>query len=167
MMKPKARCQVHGDRLASECQNSFMDANAMDNQTVRAYLFFDGRCEEALEFYKQTLGAEVNFMLRAKDSPVPPEPGSFQDGNKIMHVQFRIRESVILASDGRCGGKPEFKGFSLALTAQNEAEADKFFNGLAQGGKIQMPLTKTFFSPRFGMVEDKFGVGWMVLTRRD
>ena len=132
---------------------------------VQPYLFFDGRCEEALEFYKKTLGAEVKVLLRFKDNP-EPQPGMTPPGaeNKVMHANFRIGDTDLLASDGRCLGQPKFQGFSLSLWAETEAEADKKFAALADGGQVQMPLAKTFFSPRFGMVADKFGIGWMVLV---
>ncbi len=132
---------------------------------VQPYLFFDGRCEEALEFYKKALGAEVKVLLRFKDNP-EPQPGMTPPGaeNKVMHANFRIGDTEMLASDGRCLGQPKFQGFSLSLWAKTEAEADKKFAALADGGQVQMPLAKTFFSPRFGMVADKFGVGWMVVV---
>ena len=131
---------------------------------VQPYLFFDGRCEEALEFYRGALGAEVTMLMRNKDSPAPHPPGMIPpgSGDKVMHVSFRIGDTTLLASDGRCGGQPTFKGFSLSLTAANEAEAGRLFAALADGGQVQMPLGKTFFSPRFGMVADRFGVSWMV-----
>jgi len=133
---------------------------------VQPYLFFDGRCEEAIEFYKKALGAEVDMLMRFKDSPEPPQPGMCPPGsdNKVMHSSFRIGDTAVMASDGRCTGKPTFQGFSLTLNAKDEAEADKLFNALGNGGQVQMPLAKTFFSPRFGMVADKFGVGWMVIA---
>jgi PhnB protein len=135
------------------------------NSIIQPYLFFDGRCEEAIEFYKRTLGAEVVMLMRYQDSPEPPPPGCAPvDSNKVMHAQFRVAETTILASDGRATGNPDFKGFALSLTVKTEAEADKVFNALANGGKIEMPLAKTFFSARFGMVSDKFGVFWMVLV---
>jgi PhnB protein len=132
---------------------------------VQPYLFFDGRCEEALEFYKTALGAEVKALLRFKDNP-EPQPGMTPAGaeNKVMHANFRIGDTDVLASDGHCLGQPKFQGFSLALSAKNEAEAERKFAALADGGQVQMPLAKTFFSPRFGMVADKFGIGWMVLV---
>jgi len=135
---------------------------------VQPYLFFEGRCEEALEFYKRTLGAEVDMLMRYKDNPEPPPPGCEPpDKNKVMHVSFRIGDTQIMGSDGRCSGKPNFQGFALSITARTEAEADKAFNGLANGGKVEMPLGKTFFSPKFGMVVDKFGVFWMVLVAQE
>jgi PhnB protein len=131
---------------------------------VETYLFFNGRCEEAIEFYKKILGAEVTMLVRFKDSPEPPQPGMVPPGseNKIMHASFRIGDTTLMASDGHCTGQTNFQGFSESLTVANEAEADGKFAALAEGGQVQMPLTKTFWSPRFGMVIDQFGVGWMV-----
>ena len=131
---------------------------------VQPYLFFDGRCEEAVEFYQKALGAEVTMLMRFKDSPGPLEPGMVapDDGDKVMHMSFRIGETTILASDGRCKGQPSFQGFSLTLTVPDAAEAERLFAALAEGGQVQMPMAQTFFSPRFGMVADRFGVGWMI-----
>jgi PhnB protein len=128
---------------------------------VQPYLFLDGRCEEALEFYRRALGAEVTFLMRFKESPEPDmaPPGA---ANQVMHASFRIGETTVLASDGRCQGRPTFQGFALSLTVPSEIEADRLFAALADGGEVQMPLTKTFFSPRFGMVADRFGVSWMI-----
>jgi PhnB protein len=135
---------------------------------VQPYLFFDGRCEEAIDFYKKELGAKVEMMMRFKEAPEqssdPNSCGPGGNGDKIMHAAFKIGESTIMASDGHCTGTPEFKGFSLSLPAKTEAEADKLFGVLSNGGQVQLPLTKTFFSPRFGMVADKFGIGWMVIV---
>ncbi len=129
---------------------------------VQPYLFFDGRCEEAIEFYKRALGAEVSLLMKYKDSP-EQQPGMVKPGyeNKVMHTTIRIGDSVIMAADD-CTGNPTFQGFSLSLTVKNEAEAEKAFAALANGGQVRMPLTKTFFSPKFGMLADRFGVGWMV-----
>jgi PhnB protein len=134
---------------------------------VDAYLNFDGRCEEALEFYRQSLGAEVGMLLRFKDSPEPTSPEMVTPGsdNKILHSSFRIGQTTLMASDCECRGKPGFQGITLALTVPNEAAADRAFEALAGGGKVQLPLTKTFFSPRFGMVADRFGVSWMVYVK--
>ncbi|MCC2643194.1 MAG: hypothetical protein K0S45_3607 [Nitrospira sp.] len=128
---------------------------------IQPYIFFDGRCEEAAEFYRHALGAEVTALVRFKDSP---DPGMCpaEDGNKVMHMSLRIGETTLLASDGRCEGKPSFQGFSLSLTVAGEADAERLFGALAEGGKVQMPLAKTFFSPSFGMVTDRFGVPWMI-----
>jgi len=132
---------------------------------VQPYLFFDGRCEEALTFYRKAIGAEIEMMLRFKENP-DPQPGMCAPGSddKVMHASFRVGETVIMASDGQCGGKPSFQGFSLSITAKDEAEVDRLFGALAEGGQVQMPLGKTFFSPRFGVVADKFGVSWMVIV---
>lgn len=131
---------------------------------IQPYLFFDGRCEEAINFYRKTVGAEIIMLMRFKESPEPPRPGMVPPGseNKVMHAAFRVGQSTVLGSDGHCQGKPNFQGFALSLTVSSEAEADRVFNALADGGKVQMPLGKTFFSPRFGMVADRFGVAWMV-----
>jgi PhnB protein len=131
---------------------------------VQPYLFFDGRCEEALEFYRAALGAEVTSLHRFKDSPEPHAPGMIPPGadNKVMHASFRVGGTTVLASDGRCAGHPSFQGFSLSLTVANDALAERLFAALGQGGQVQMPLTRTFFSSRFGMVADRFGVSWMV-----
>ena len=133
---------------------------------IQPYLFFNGRCEEAVEFYRKALGAEVEMLMRYKESPEPPPPGMVPPGseNKVMHAAMRIGGAVVMASDGDCSGRIEFRGFSLSITAPDAATADHFFNALAEGGRVQMPLGKTFFSPRFGMVEDRFGVGWMVIV---
>jgi PhnB protein len=140
----------------------------MKNSIVQTYLSFDGKCEEAIEFYKRALGANVNMLMRFKDSPEKPPAGCGPtDPNKVMHAQFQIGETVIMASDGRATGNPKFEGFNLSLVVKTEADADKAFNALADGGKVEMPLAKTFFSARFGMVKDKFGVFWMVLVRPD
>jgi PhnB protein len=128
---------------------------------IQPYLFFDGRCEEAIEFYKRALGAEVTMLMRFKDSPEPNTCAPGHD-NKVMHAQFTVGGSTILVSDGRCEGKTKFEGFSLSLTVRSEADAERLFNALADGGQVQMPLAKTFFSPKFGMVADRFGVGWMI-----
>jgi PhnB protein len=136
-----------------------------NNAIIQPYLFFDGKCEEAIEFYKKVLGAEVDMLLRYKDSPEPPPPGCGPtDPNKVMHASFRIGATQIRASDGRATGNPKFEGFALSLTVKTEAEADKAFNALANGGKVEQPLAKTFFSAKFGMVVDKFGVFWMVMV---
>jgi PhnB protein len=132
-----------------------------NKRIVQPYLSFEGRCEEALEFYRNAIGAEVTTLLRYKDSPDPgmSEPASL---DKVMHATLRIGESTVFASDGRCGGKPNFQGIWLALTAPDEADAQRLFEALAAAGKVQLPLTKTFFSSRFGIVSDRFGVSWMI-----
>lgn len=131
---------------------------------VEPYLFFDGRCEEALNFYRDKLGAEITVLVRFKDNPQPEAcaPGSEE---KVMHANFRIGDTLLMASDGHCTGKPKFEGFSLSLTASQVSEAERLFKALSDGGQVQMPLEKTFFSPSFGMVADRFGVTWMILVR--
>lgn len=133
---------------------------------VQPYLFFEGRCEEAIEFYRKALGAEVTMLMRFKDSPEPPQPGTCApgSGDKVMHASLRIGETTVMASDGRCQGQPAFQGFSLSLDVPDEAEADRLFGTLGEGGQVMMPLTRTFFSPRFGMVADRFGVSWMIIV---
>lgn len=128
---------------------------------VQPYLFFEGRCEEALEFYRRALGAEVTALMRSKDSPDPAMalPGG---EDKIIHAMLRVGETTLLASDGRCQGRPSFEGFALSITAPSQAEAQRLFSALSDGGQVHMPLTKTFFSPSFGMVADRFGVSWML-----
>jgi len=134
---------------------------------VQTHLCFEGRCEEAIEFYRRALDAEVLMLLRFKDSPEPPQPGMCAPGsdNKVMHARMLIGGAMVMASDGRCSGKPSFQGFSMSVTVATDAEAEKRFAALADGGQIHMPLAKTFFSSRFGMVADRFGVSWMVLVR--
>ena len=130
---------------------------------VQPYLFFEGRCEEALSFYATAIGAEVVTKMRYKDSP-DPAMCSAGTADKIMHASFRVGETTLMASDGGCEGNPTFHGFALSITVSAEADAEKLFNALAAGGKVTMPLTKTFFAKSFGMVADKFGMGWMILA---
>jgi PhnB protein len=137
-----------------------------ENPTIHPYLFFEGRCDEAIEFYKNAVGASVNMLMRNKDNPEPlrsEECGAIPP-EKVMHAQLLFGNSVIMISDGRCSGNPSFEGFGLTLSAKDESDADRLFNGLSNGGAVVMPLAKTFFSPRFGMVTDKFGVCWMVMV---
>ena len=135
-----------------------------DNRIIQPYLFFNGSCEQAVEFYRKALGAEVEMLMRFKDSPEPPPPGMVPPGvqNKIMHTSFRIGQTTVMASDGCANGKPNFQGFSLSLAVPSESEADRAFAALSDGGHVEMPLAKTFWSPRFGTVVDRFGIGWMV-----
>jgi PhnB protein len=135
---------------------------------IQPYLFFDGRCDEAINFYKKALGAQVEMLMRFKDAP-PQAPGEgcngpMPDGEKVMHSSLRIGDAVIMASDGMAQGRPEFKGVSLSITAKDDAEAKRYFEALSDGGSVQQPLMKTFFASSFGMVADKFGVGWMVVA---
>lgn len=133
---------------------------------LQPYLFFNGRCEEAVEFYRRTVGAEVKRLMRFKENPEPAQPEMTPPGseNKIMHGMVSIGNVDVMVSDGRCQGAPKFEGFALSLTAKDEAEANRLFAALSDGGQVQMPLTKTFFSPRFGMLTDRFGVSWMVIV---
>lgn len=133
---------------------------------VQPYLFFNGRCEEALAFYREALGAQVEMMMRFKDSPVPHQPGMVPPGaeDKVMHASFRIGDSILMASDGNCPSQTDFRGFSLSITAPDDAAAERLFAVLSEGGQVQMPMGPTFFSSRFGMVADRFGVGWMVIV---
>ncbi|MXS82947.1 VOC family protein [Nitrosomonas oligotropha] len=135
----------------------------MSNPLIQPYLMFGGRCEEALEFYRSALGAQVDMLMRFSESPDPTPPGMLPPGfeNKIMHASFRIAGNVIMASDG-CEVGTQFKGFSLSISVTTEAEADRYFAALSDGGQVQMPLTKTFWSPRFGMLTDRFGIAWMI-----
>lgn len=133
--------------------------------TITPYLFFGGRCEEAIEFYKKALGAEVEMLMRFNESPEPTPPGILEKGfeSKVMHSSFRVRGISLMASDG-CDSKSNFDGFRLALAVPAEADAQKAFAALADGGSVQMPLVKTFWSPCYGMVTDRFGLGWMVMV---
>src|SRR5262245_31655757 len=130
---------------------------------VQSYLNFDGRCEEALEFYKKAVGAKVDMMMRCKEGPEPEKitPG-LED--KILHSSFKVGDTMIMATDGYNKNNPNFNGISLALSVASEPEAKKVFGALSDGGEVKMPLTKTFFSPAFGMLADKFGVPWMVVV---
>jgi PhnB protein len=137
----------------------------MENVQIQPYLFFGGRCEEALEFYQQALGAQIDMVMRFDESPDPAPPGMLQEGfeKKVMHASFQVAGATVMASDG-CDDSEKFGGFRLSLAVASEAEAKRAFDGLATGGKVDMPLGKTFWSPCFGMVTDKFGVGWMVIV---
>ena len=130
---------------------------------VEPYLFFEGRTEEALEFYKQKLGAKVEAVMRYKDNP-DPQYNPPNSANKVMHALFRIGDTKVMASDGNCAGKPSFQGFALTINAANAAEAKQRFDALAEGGQVQMPLNETFFAKSFGMVADRFGMSWMVIA---
>lgn len=133
------------------------------NTFIQPYLFFGGRCEEALEFYRSTLGAETEIVMRFKDSPEPHPEGMVPPGfdDKVLHATFRVGGSTIMASDG-CGSNSGFEGFSLSLTLPDAEEAGRVFDSLSEGGQVTMPLGKTFWSPLFGMVTDRFGVNWMI-----
>jgi len=134
---------------------------------VEPYLYFDGCCEEALNFYRDAIGAKINAMLRFSDSPEPC-PGEMPAGyeKKVMHACFNIGDSVVMASDGNCKGQAKFEGISLTLNCKDDAEAERMFAALGAGGQVQMPMTETFFATKFGMVADKFGVSWMVIKAK-
>lgn len=138
----------------------------MTTPYVQPYLFFGGRCEEALEFYRTTLGAQTGMLMRHEESPEPPPPGMLAPGfeNKVMHASFHIGATTLMASDG-CGEDSSFDGFSLSLTVSTEDEADRIFTALADGGQMRMPLTKTFWSSCFGMLTDRFGISWMITVQ--
>jgi PhnB protein len=131
---------------------------------IEPYLFFNGRCEEAIEFYKQALGATVGMLVRFKDCPDPAmcPPGAEE---KVMHASLSIGGTRFMASDGRCEGTAKFEGFALSISVSDEGAADRAFNALADGGQVTMPLGTTFFSPRFGMLSDRFGVSWMIIVQ--
>ena len=133
-------------------------------RVIQPYLFFNGRCDEALEFYRGAIGAEVLVLMRFKDSPEPPPPGMLAPGfeERVMHAEVRVGETTLMAADGCSAEAPGFQGFSLSLSVGSEVEAERVFAALADGGKVRMALAKTFWSPCFGMVEDRFGLGWMV-----
>ena len=133
---------------------------------VQSYLFFNGRCEEAIEFYRAAVGADGVNLMRYQDAPEPPPPGMVPpgSGNKILHASFRIGDTEVMASDGEVSGKTRFEGFRLSISVDSDAKARRCFDALAAGGKVDMPLAKTFFSSSFGMLTDRFGVGWMVIV---
>jgi PhnB protein len=143
----------------------FKAARSMKKRTafVQPYLFFNGCCEEALAFYRTAVGAEITMTMRYRESPEPAEPGRLPDGwgDKIMHAAFKIGDSLIMASDG-CSTDPGFEGFALSISLPDKASAKRAFEALSKGGKVQMPLQKTFWSPCFGMLTDRYGLGWMV-----
>lgn len=147
-------------------EENLATAIAMQDSNVQPYLFFAGRCEEALEFYKTALGASITMMMRFSESPEPAPAGMLQKGfeNKVMHASFRIGKMSLMASDG-CDDTSKFDGFRLALTVSSETDCNRAFDALAEGGRVDMPLSKTFWSPRYGMVTDKFGIGWMVMVQ--
>lgn len=137
---------------------------------VQPYLYFNGRCDEALDFYKEAIGAVVEAMFRFKDMPEPEESGcaggEIPPGDKVMHASFRVGQTQILVSDGMCQGEANFEGISLAISADSDAEAEQLFAALGEGGQVQMPMGETFFASRFGMVADRFGVSWMLLAEK-
>lgn len=133
---------------------------------ITPYLFFNGRAEEAVEFYRGALDAKVVSLMRYSDSPAPHPPGMVAPGseNKVMHMSLQVGDATLMGADDCSGAEPSFQGFSLSLAPPDEANARRLFDRLAVGGIVQMPLGKTFFSPCFGMVQDRFGVGWMIIV---
>ena len=134
---------------------------------VQPYLNFNGRCEEALQFYGKSLGAKVEMMMRFKEMPGPQAPGMTAPPDKVLHAAFRVGDTQVLASDGFASGKPKFEGFSLSISARDDAHAKRLFNALADGGSVTQPLVKTFFATSFGMLTDKFGVHWLVMAAKE
>ncbi|QDT05060.1 hypothetical protein K227x_34580 [Rubripirellula lacrimiformis] len=157
---PDGKVAAHEDRLRTSV--------AMQDSTLAPYLFFAGRCDEAIEFYKHALGATVAMLMRFNESPDPVPKGMLADGfeTKVMHATVHIGKLTVMCSDG-CDDKSTFDGFRLALSLPLEDDCKRVFDSLAQDGKIDMPLSKTFWSPLYGMVTDKFGVGWMVMVPGD
>ena len=133
---------------------------------IQPYLYFHGRCEEAVGFYQKTLGIEAVELLRFRDAPDPVPPGVLPPGfeSKIMHGSFRLGDTTLMVSDGTRDSSPGFHGFSLAIMVPTPAEAERAFKALSDGGQVGMPLGKTFWSPCFGSVTDRFGVSWMINT---
>ena len=164
-MKPEIM-PFDGKRMFFGGFKPFISVPAPAVATIQPYLFFRGRCEEAIDYYKAKLGAEVLMMMRFKDNPEKPDPEkvSVTLDNKIMHACLRINGANIMLSDGMRTGPLDFQCMSLSLSVSSEAEADRLFNALAVDGTVQMPMGKTFFSPRFGAVADKFGVAWMIIV---
>ena len=132
--------------------------------TVQPYLFFDGKCEEALNFYKTAIDAKVGMMMRFNESPEQSPGCTPSDGNKVMHACFNVGDSPVMASDGLSNGKPNFEGFAISINVAEPAQVDRYFNALAAGGAAMQPPTETFFAKKFAMVKDKFGVHWMLLA---
>ena len=130
---------------------------------VQPYLSFEGKCDDAIAFYKEAVDAEVQMLMRFKEAPdqsmITPE-----SAEKVMHSALKIGESVVMASDGRCSGEPGFRGVTLSLSVKSPEDAEKYFKALSEGGHVGMPMSQTFFASRFGMLTDKFGVGWMVMA---
>ncbi|HEX7860976.1 MAG TPA: VOC family protein [Verrucomicrobiae bacterium] len=134
-------------------------------KVVQPYLFFSGNCEEALNFYKSAIGAEITALMRFKDAPEQNPNMPAPPPDKVMHANLKIGQTEVMASDGcSSDGKSNFQGFSLSVAVDSEAEAERIFNALSPGGNVMMPMGKTFFAPKFGMLTDKFGVGWMVIV---
>ena len=157
----KGRLQLLGCDQPKGAGRASLSRKKEESMQVGPYLFFNGRCDEALEFYRSALGAEVTHVMRFKESPEPDAcPAGAEE--KVMHANLRIGDTTVMVSDGYCEGKPEFHGFSLLISLDDGAEAERLFTALTNGGEVQRPLAKTFWSPRFGMVNDRFGVSWII-----
>jgi uncharacterized glyoxalase superfamily protein PhnB len=167
-LTPELREQEDRQRAGAAAQGLKARRENGAAMAVQPYLFFEGRCEEALEYYRKALGAEVKALLRFADCPEPLPPGRLPPGGekKVMHTEFRVGDTTLMASDGHCSGNPSFQGFSVSLTAPGEAAARRLFDALADGGEVRMPFGPTFFATSFGVVADRFGLGWMVMVRR-
>jgi PhnB protein len=139
-------------------------AETLVNVKIEPYLFFNGRCEEAIAFYREAIGAETQAVMRMNEAPEAPPAGMMPPGweRKVMHANLRVGGTHLMMSDGMSADPARFDGFSLSLSAPDTAQAERWFQALAAGGEVRMPLGKTFFSPCFGMLADRFGVGWMV-----
>ncbi len=167
-IRPYFALEDFGTEYTPELQEADKQIQATIEQRgtfTQPYLFFGGRCEEAMEFYGKVLGAQVLMKMRFNESPQPPPPGFLEDGfeTKIMHCAVKLGDTTIMASDG-CDSRSSFEGFRLAYQTKTTEQAEKAFAGLSDGGKVDMPLTKTFWSPLYGQVTDKFGLGWMVMV---
>lgn len=132
--------------------------------TIQPYLFFNGRCEEAIDFYRRAIDAKVTHIMRFKDAPCPNMPNAEANQNKVMHAAVQIGGTTVLASDGECRGNPTFDGFGLSLNASSDGEAERLYGALGDGGAVVMPLSETFFASKFGLVKDRFGITWMVVA---
>lgn len=134
--------------------------------TIEPYLFFNGRAEEAIDFYREALGAEVRMIMRYSESPDPVPEGMLPPGfeSKVMHACVTVQGANLMISDGMSPEPGSFSGFSLALEAKDGAQARRWFDALGDGGRVEMPFGETFFAEHFGMVADRFGVGWMVIV---
>lgn len=132
---------------------------------INPYLFFDGNCREAFEFYAKHLGAEIKAMLTTADTPMGEQVPAMQQG-QIMHACIVIGDNLLMASDTNCGPnttayeKP--RSFRVSLNVDTVEEAERIYQALAEGGNTDMPIEKTFFAERFGMLTDRFGIPWMI-----
>jgi PhnB protein len=167
-LTPELRAQEERLRAEAAGGNGVPSVKTTASMLITPYLFFEGRCDEAIEYYRAALGAEVRVLLRYADNPEPAQPGMLPPGTeqKVMHAELNIGNTSLMASDGMCTGKPVvMHGFSISLELRSDAEAKRVFEALADGGEVRMPLGPTFFATSFGMATDRFGVRWMVLVR--